>query len=183
MGRSMGRRPDPTDALARAVRRHLESGEDVRAGVYAQRPGSFAAAMEGGASGAIAGALDAPMSFRASDDDGPGEAWRDELVHLGADRDVARRTVHVAVVLTSRRLFVLRRSNLTRRVRQPLVVLPVETVEGIDVSTRSTALVIRSTSGPVHLELPQAHRFLPDVYRDLPSRLREVREEQASRGR
>lgn len=174
MGRFAGRRPDPTNGLARAVRGHLEPGEEVRAGIFAQRPGTFSAALEGAAGGATAGALDAPMSFRSDRGDADAVEWSEQLVRLGAPSDLARRTVHAAVVLTSDRLLVLRRSNLTRRVKGLVLALPVQTVETIEVSTRSSDLLIRCPDGFVHLELPQAHRFLPEVYRELPRLLREV---------
>src|SRR5690606_31737203 len=73
MGRLVGRRPDHTASIARALRSELAPGEQVVAGVYVQVPGVNEAAMSGGASGAVAAATGSGVAFRDVDGDQP--AW------------------------------------------------------------------------------------------------------------
>src|SRR5690606_27193882 len=132
MGRFFGRRPDRTPAMARFRRSHLEPGERVIAGGGVETPGTAGAAQEGGTSGAV-GAAVGNLPPAVGRDDGQRAAGLDEATAMGIDPGIARSLVHCAVVLTSARLIVLRRSSLTRRLDRIAFAWPVEEVDRIEV--------------------------------------------------
>lgn len=166
MARLMGRRPDPTPRMARAARRHLPHGETVLAGVQVQRPGTLQAALAGGVSGATG--TTPGLLPRLTDDD---RSWVRAAAEFGIDPPLAQRAIYLALVLTPSRLLLLRRSRLTRRVREPLAVWPVADVDRIEVPRGGGTLTIHRAGAALRLELPLAHRFLPEVYRELPALL------------
>jgi hypothetical protein len=173
MGRLVGRRPDHTASIARALRSELAPGEQVVAGVYVQVPGVNEAAMSGGASGAVAAATGSGVAFRDVDGDQP--AWVAAAGAMGIAPDDARRMTWSALALTTSRLLVARRSRLTRRVAGVVAAWPVGEIERIEVPRQREALTIHRGDRSLDFELPAAHKFLPDVYRELPTRLAEVR--------
>jgi hypothetical protein len=175
MGRLMGRRPDPTLAIARAARRHLGPGEHVLAAIYAQRPGTLRAGLSGGASGAVGATAGLPPRLPDDEDQGP---WLRDAAQIGLDDAMARRTIWLAIALTQSRLLLLRRSRLTRRPREVIAVWPLRDVDRIDVPRNGSVLTIHRAGAALRLDLPQAHRFLPEVYRDLPTRLAHAQAEQ-----
>ena len=89
MGRIFGRRPDRTAAIARGVKDILAPGEVVVAGVDVQTPGTLGAAMQGGASGAVAGAVGVPMTFSDASDADDGVA---DPAEVQADVDAGSET-------------------------------------------------------------------------------------------
>lgn len=175
MGRLIGKRPDATAAIAKAIRGHLQPGEQVLAGVYVQRPGTTNAQAAGGSSAGIAGALGTGPTFRHGRD-GTDERWLAQTAALGLEVDVARRSVFLSLALTTSRLLLVRRSRLTRRPREAIAAWPIPELDGIAVPRNGSTLVIRRAADELILELPQAHRFLPQVYRDIPELFRRTAE-------
>lgn len=171
MGLFFGRRPDRTASIARGVRGHLASGEEVIAGVHVQVPGTLAAGMAGAASGAQAGALDVAVTL--SDAGGAeGARWRQEAAEVGyVDRRPSRGML--LLVLTTARVLLVHRSLFLGRALNLAGNWPIAAVDRIEVPSNGSSLKLRFTSGAdLILELPHAHRFLPDVYRALPQLLR-----------
>lgn len=171
MGRFIGRRPDETARLARRVAGHLEPGEEVIAAVLLQRPGTLSAEVKGATSGAVTGAIGG-TAYAPGREDAEDRAdragWVAQCEALGVDRALAERTIHSALVLTTARVLVVRRSSLTRRLGEPIGAWPV-TEAHVDVPRGEQTLTLRVGDAPLRFELPQAHRFLPDVYRELPA--------------
>ena len=137
------------------------------AGVQVQRPGTLQAALAGGVSGATG--TTPGLLPRLTDDD---RSWVRAAAEFGIDPALAQRAIYLALVLTPSRLLLLRRSRLTRRVREPLAVRPVADVDRIEVPRggRHPHDPPRR-GGAAGLELPLAHRFLPEVHRELPALL------------
>lgn len=167
MGRLIGKRPDPTGAIAKAVRDHLDPGERVLAGVYVQQPGTLGAEMSGGVNAGLAGALGTPISF-SREPDPEHLTWLEQTGRLGVDEGVAKRSIYLSLALTSSRLLVLRRSRLTRRTRELIAGWPLSEIDGLEVPRNREIIQVRVAGTVLTFELPHAHRFLPQVYRDLP---------------
>ncbi len=174
MGRIFGRRPDRTPAIARAVRGHLHPGEEVVAGVDVQSPGTNSAAVQGGASGGVAGATG---SFAVNFSGGEkGHAkWVAEATAMGIDPKTANRTVWACAVLTTSRLILLRRSKLARRMKEPLIEWPVHDIDRIVVPRQGQRLTIHVRDKALTLELAFQQKFRPAVYDELPQRLQAVK--------
>lgn len=167
MGRFVGRRPDRTAAISRAVRDHLEPAEEVLAGVDVQVPGTHSAALHGGVSGATgAAAGGVPPSFRGGDTSHA--RWLADATSMDVDPAVATRLVWAAVALTSSRLIVLRRSRLTRRVNGLVVAWPIGEIERIEVPRQGRRLTVHRRGRTLTFELAVDHRFRPAVYDELP---------------
>ncbi len=181
MGRLMGRRPDPTRSVSRAVRRLLVPGEPVLAAVHVQRPGVFRASLLAGASGAIRGAIGSTLAPRVPDDDGAREAWLTEAKEFGLARDIAEKSAYLTVVLTPGRVLLMRRSPLTLRPKEVIAAWSVLDIERIEVPRNGSRLILHKADTSLAFELPQAHKFLPDVYRELPARLAAAQEEERRR--
>ncbi len=174
MGRILGRRPDRTTAIARAVEGRLEVGERVIAGVDVQSPGTIGAGIAGGAGGAVAGALDTgPTVSRGGS--APHDRWMREATAIDIDGRAASRAVWMIMVLTTRRLVLIRRSRLTRRPREILAAWHLDDVDALRVPRGGSSITIAVGGVSLRLELPTAHRFLPDVYRELPRLFEEAR--------
>lgn len=169
MGRLIGRKPDPTPAVAKAVRPHLEPGERVLAGVHLQQPGTTAAQMSGAAGGAVAGALETGVRFERETDP-EHRTWREQAAAFGIDATVAQRAVFVSLALTTSRLLLVRRSRLTRRPREVIAAWPLAELDAIAVPRNATTLRVRRGADELTFELPHPHRFLAPVYRELPQR-------------
>lgn len=180
MGRLMGRRPDPTPHVARAARRLLAPGEPVLAAVHVARPGTGQAELLAGASGAVRGAIQSTLPPRIQGDDGFDE-WLRQATGFGLAPDIARKAIHLTVVLTPGRVLLVRRSSLTRRPKEVIAAWSVLDIDRIEVPRNGNRLTLHRDGASLTLELPQAHRFLPDVYRDLPARLARAQEEERRR--
>lgn len=167
MGRFWGRRPDQTEKIGRAIRHHLDGHETVIAGVHVQSPGTHAAGLAGGVSGAVAGATGTPFSTSGLDS-AEHDRWEQEAARTNVDARSTRRAVNMYLVLTDRRLLLVRRSRLTGRAREVLAEWPLAEGGAIRVPRNAQALILEHAQGSLHLELPLAHKFLPDVYRELP---------------
>ena len=162
----VGRGRDRTASIARAIGRMLEPGERVLAAVTLNSPGTNEAAMAGGASGGVAGALGAPVTFP------PGQSrthqtWLVESAAVGIDTALAARTVALHLAITSRRVILVRRSRLLARPRELLASWPLAQAD-VKVPRGGSHVDVWVGEHRVRLELPKAHKFLPDVYRQLP---------------
>lgn len=178
MGKFFGKRPDRTTQIARAIASELTPSESVLAGVHVQRPGTTASAVAGGASGAVAGALSAPMTF--PDGGGAGaDTWRREAEQAGSDSDGVAKAIWLILVITTERVLLIRRSRLSGRPKGILAEWPLSHVEGIRVPRNGTSVHVVLQGTSLELELPLAHGFLPDVYRKLPALLQQARKESA----
>ena len=174
MGRFFGRRPDRTQAIGRAARRHLTTDEQVIAGVDVQRPGTTSAALQGGTSGAVGSAVgNLPPTFTGGEMEA--STWVVEATAAGIDERQARRIVWASLLLTSSRLMVLRRSRLSGKVKEPIFEWPIDEVERIDVPRNGDSITIQLADRSIRFELPLDHKFLPAVYRELPKRLASVK--------
>ena len=171
-----GKRADPTRKIARAVRRFLAPDETVLAGLYVQRPGTFAAELSGAVNGGVAGAVGNSSFVSGGAKDPKTNEWLKLVGELGVDPTLAQRTVRMYFVLTDRRFWLIRRSRLTGRPRELLAAWPLSDFERIRVhrTSRDLRLTIAGVDD-LRLELPNAHRFLPEVYRDVPTRLAAAR--------
>ncbi len=167
MGRFFGRRPDRTPAISRAVRDHLEPGEEVLAGVDVQVPGTNSAALQGGVSGATgAAAGGVPPSFAG---DGTQHAgWVADATSMDIDPAVATTLVWAALALTSSRLVLLRRSRLTRRVAGLVAAWPIGEIDRIEVPRQGRRLTVHRGDRALTFEIALEHKFRPAVYNELP---------------
>lgn len=174
MGRFFGKRPDLTTEIAGSIRTELLSGESVLAGVHVQRPGTNANAISGAASGAVVGALGTPPTIPGGDPEGTAE-WRQEAERAGSDADSTAKAVWLILVITTKRVLLIRRSRLTGKPRGILAAWPVSRVAGIRVPRSGSSVHVDLEGASLQLELPVAHKFLPDVYRNLPKHLEDAR--------
>src|SRR5690606_34654610 len=124
LGRLMGKRPDRTDAIGRAIRRHLNDDERVLAAVDVQRPGTMEAAQSAGVDGALVGAVDAPFSVTDLPDPMSGP-WGRQTAELGIEDRVSKRAIWLHLVVTTSRVLLVRRSRLTRRPREVVAAWPI----------------------------------------------------------
>lgn len=174
MGRYFGRRPDRTEAYARAVRGALGPGEEVVAGVDVQTPGTTSAALQGGLSAGTAGAIGSTAVTFRDGEDSP-DRWSVEAVAMGLDLEAARPVVWAGVVLTSSRLLLVLRSRFTRRVTGVVGHWPVAEIDRIEVPRRSRRLTVHRGGRQLTFELALDHRFRPSVYDELDDRLAAVK--------
>lgn len=174
MGRFFGRRPDRTAAIARGVKDILAPGEVVVAGVDVQTPGTLGAAMQGGASGAVAGAVGVPMTFSDAGD-AEHSGWAGEAVAMGVAPDAVHNLVFASLVLTTSRLILLRRSKATRQIKEPVYEWPVSEIDRIEVPKAAQRLTIHRGDRSLTFELAQAHKFRPAVYGELNDQLGRVK--------
>ena len=177
MGRFIGRRPDETPRIARRVATHLNPGEQVLAGIYLQRPGTRSAAMGGGSSAAVTGAIGGHAFGVAGEDDHDRRrlgSWIEQCAALGVDEPAAKRTIYAALVVTDARALVVRRSSLTRRLGELVLASPIDAA-AVEVPRGGSELTLLVGGSPLRFELPQEHRFLPDVYRELPRLVADAR--------
>ena len=132
---------------------------------------THSAEVKGATSGAVTGAIGGTAygpGREDAEDRADRAGWVAQCEALGVDRALAERTIHSALVLTTARVLVVRRSSLTRRLGEPIGAWPV-TEAHVDVPRGEQTLTLRVGDAPLRFELPQAHRFLPDVYRELPA--------------
>lgn len=168
MGRFFGRRPDPTPAVRRALRRRfLDPGEEVLAGVHVQRPGTRMAQLSVGTSAGLGSAV---ASDSVTLPRGGRREWEAAEPRLeGIDPAAAARTIWATLALTTSRLLLVRNSWVTRRPRQVLASWRLGDIDRIVVPRGGRSLSIVRRGEEVRFELPLDHRFLPDVYRELPA--------------
>lgn len=153
------RRSDPTEALARRLRRLLDPGEVVFAGVKLIERGS----MSGAVSDAASAAAGSPVLGRAD------------------ERLLARRQRHRAIgiqgyrfylLLTDARLLLVRRNSMFGFAREVTFQAPIGDVAELRVTRQSSNVTIRLTSGEtLELETTRPIKRLPPVYLELPQRL------------
>lgn len=172
---TVSNRRDPTESIAKALRRHLEPGESVLAAVAVQTPGTNAAAIEGAGSGAVASAMDTGLST-SSAGAGKHAVWLEQAQRVGIDASAASGATWLHVALTGGRVLLARRSRLTGRPRVLLAAWSLGVVEAIEVPRNGSSLTITVEGEPLRLELPKAHKFLPNVYRELAARLTKARD-------
>lgn len=173
---NVSNRRDPTESIARALRRFLEPEEGVLAAVAVQTPGTNAAAIEGAGSGAVAAAMDTGMST-SSAGAGKHAVWLEQAQRVGIDAKGASGATWLHLALTEGRVLLARRSRLTGRPRVLLAAWPVGDVDSLEVPRNGSSLTITVDGEPLRLELPRAHKFLPNVYRELPKRWERARAE------
>lgn len=174
MGRFHGKRPDRTATIAKRVARWLEPGEVVLAGIDVQSPGTHSAGFAGASGGAHAGAAGSPMTFSGAGAD-QHRRWVHQAEQVGLDPEAAHTSIWMHLVLTSRRLLLIRCSRLTRRPLDVLGAWPVGDVEAIVVPRGGSSTTITVGGNELRLELPHSQKFLPDVYRELPARWADAR--------
>lgn len=152
---------DPTDRLAKRLRRLLEPGELVLVAVPMNQLGTMSAAL-----GGIARATDVVPTVER---DHEGDDIRERHRALGIDG------VRFHLVLTDQRLVLVRRNALGMAAGVTLTV-PIMEVESIGVTARSMHVPVELTDGRrIELETPKALKHLPSVYREIPSRLEAAR--------
>lgn len=131
--------------------------------------------MEGATSGAVGATVGNAFSF-SRDDPGP---WLRVTGEFGIEPGIARRAVWLTIVLTNERLLLVRRSRLTKGLREVAGAWSLREIERIEVPRNGNSLTIHKPDAALRLELPHLHKFLPDVYRELPARFAEARDAQS----
>lgn len=178
LAKAFGRWGDDTEKIARQISGFLDPGEEVLAAVYVQRPGTRSARIQGGASGATAGAIGADTgNFAFSIRDGAAEPATTGQKHgaAGVDPRRGREAIKLIFALTPARALLVGRSYLTGRVGDLLAAWPLREIEEVNVPQNGNSLRIVVAGTEVHCELPNDHRFIAQVYRDLPRIFAEAR--------
>lgn len=173
MGRFFGRRPDPTPAIRRALRRRfLELDEEVLAGVYVQRPGTNRAAAGGaGHAGVSATTGVYAASSGSKEEDRKWLEWGAAARTLpGVDPVVAKRTIFLTLALTDTRLLLVRRSRVLRgRHREVFASWLLTDIDHINVARGGSTLSVVRGNDSLAFELPLSLKFLDRVYVELPA--------------
>lgn len=173
MGRFFGRRPDPTPAIRRALRRRfLDLDEKVLAGVYVQRPGTNSAALGGaGNAGVSASTGIYSVSWGSEDEDHEWLEWGMAAGNLpGVDPVVAKRTIFLSVALTDTRLLLVRRSRVLRgRHREVFASWLLTEIDYLKVARGGNTLSIARGGAALVFEFPLSVKFLDRVYVELPA--------------
>jgi len=153
---------DATTRLRRRLAGRLHSNETVSAAVSVHRPGTTAAALGGGAGGAVAAVSGTGVTF----DDAPADS---------GDRSVLDAGPYLYLVLTSHRVLVLRRS-VFGRAKDVVLDASLDEVQAIEMKPNSSRIELRLSGDRTYaFETPKAPKFLPEVYRRLPALLAEAR--------
>ena len=173
MGRFFGRRPDPTPAVRRALRRRfLDLDEEVLAGVFVQRPGTNSAATSGAGDAGVSATTGVyAASSGGQDEDGKWLEWGAAAGNLpGVDPVVAKRAIFLTLALTDTRLLLVRRSRVLRgRHREVFASWLLMEIDQIKVPSRGSTLSITRGSVDLVFELPLNLKFLDPVYVELPT--------------
>lgn len=151
---------DATKRMEKWLGGRLGSDEVVLAGVSAHREGTTSAAMLGATSAILGAEAGSGVSFRdVPDRDG------------GAGDGQAALSPYLYLVLTSRRVLVVRRSALGRP-KDVAFEAPVEAVDALRLKPSAGRLELLLHGGhALTFETPKAPKFLPEVYRRLPALL------------
>lgn len=159
---------DATNRMRRRLAGRLEPGEAVLAAASVHRLGTTTDALLGAAA-AIATESGA-TTFRPSPSTPTG----------GAGGVAIDASPYMYLVVTSRRVMVLRRSALGRA-RDTLFEVPVGDVNALELKPSASRVDLRLENGrELGFETPKAPKFLPDVYRRLPELLTDAKRQSAS---
>ncbi len=155
---------DATKRMHRWLGGRLGSDEVVLAAVSVHREGTTSAAMLGATSAILGAEAGSGVSFR----DVP---TRD----AGGDQGQAALGPFLYLVLTSRRVLVVRRSAFGRP-KGVAFEAPVEEVQAMGLKPRASRVeLLLSGDHSLTFETPKAPKFLPEVYRRLPALLTEAK--------